>query len=231
MDHIDPATVVFAIVAIFVAWKLRQVLGSRTGAERRPMDVSPPAGPGPSGNDNVVPLGASRRAPAPPAPSPDRWRGIAEPGSPLAQGFDAIAAAEPQFNPGEFLNGARGAYDMVVGAFAAGDLNALRRLLSPDVLQNFARAIESRRAAGQTMKTTLVSIDKTEIVDARVVGGDASVSVRIAAKMISATLDSAGTVVEGSDTAVADHLDVWTFSRPIGARDPNWLLTATQTVH
>ncbi len=231
MDHIDPATVVFAIVAIFVAWKLRQVLGTRTGAERRPMDVSPPSAPGPTGNDNVVSLGAARRGPPPPPEPPqDRWRGIAQPGSALAQGLDAIASVEPQFNAGEFLNGARSAYEMIVAAFAAGDLNALRRLLSPDVLQNFARAIEARRAAGQTMKSTLVSIDKAEIVDARVVGRDASVTIRFAAKMISATLDSAGTVIEGSDSAVADHLDVWTFARPLGARDPNWLLTATQTV-
>jgi predicted lipid-binding transport protein (Tim44 family) len=231
MEHIDPATVVFAIVAIFVAWKLRQVLGTRTGAERRPMDSAPPPPPGASPADNVISIGAARRAPTPPNPPPDRWRGVAEPGTPLAQGLDAIASGEPQFNPADFLNGARGAYEMIVGAFAAGDLDALRRLLSPDVLQNFARAIEARRAAGQTMKSTLVSIDKAEIVDARVAGRDASVSVRFAAKLISATLDATGAVVEGSDTTSADHLDVWTFSRQIGARDPNWLLTATQTVH
>jgi len=228
MEHIDPATVVFAIVALFVAWKLRQVLGTRTGAERRPLDVAPP--PGSTGNDNVVPLGARRPAPPPPPPT-DRWRGIAEPGTPLAQGLDAIAAAEPQFSANDFLGGARGAYEMIVGAFAAGDLDSLRRLLSPDVLQNFARAIEARRAAGHTMKSTLVSIDKAELVDARAVGGDASVSVRFAAKLISATVDASGAVVDGSDSMVADHLDIWTFSRSLGARDPNWLLTATQTVH
>ena len=231
MDHIDPATIVFAIVAIFVVYKLRQVLGTRTGSERRPMDITPPpppaAGPAP---DNVVAFGAARR-PSPPPPPTDRWRGIAGEGTPLAQGLDAIAASEPQFNAGEFLGGARGAYEMIVGAFAAGDLATLRRLLSPDVLQNFARAIEARKAAGQTMKSTLVSIDKAEIVDARVVGRDASVAVRFATKLISATLDSAGNVIEGSDSAVADHLDVWTFSRALGARDPNWLLAATETVH
>ena len=67
------------------------------------------------------------------------------------------------------------------------------------MLQNFARAIETRRAAGQTVKSTLVSIDKTEIVDARVVGRDGSLTIRFAAKMISATLDAAGTVIEGSE--------------------------------
>jgi len=229
MENLDVTTVVFAIVAIFVAIKLRSVLGTRTGAERRPMDVPPPPGAAPT--DNVVPFSPGRRPAAPTAPAPDRWRGFAEAGTPLAQGFDAIAAVEPQFNPAEFLVGSRGAYDMIVGAFAAGDSSALRRLLAPDALANFAGAIEARMAAGQTMKTVLVSIDKTEIVEARVTGREAWIAVRFAAKLISSTMDAGGGVVEGSATEVADHLDIWSFSRQLGSRDPNWLLTATETVH
>jgi predicted lipid-binding transport protein (Tim44 family) len=231
MENLDVTTVVFAIVAIFVAVKLRSVLGTRTGAERRPLDTPPPP-PGSAPTDNVVPFGLGRR-PAPPvaAPALDRWRGFAEPGTPLAQGFDAIAAREPQFSPEGFLGGARGAYEMIVGAFAAGDTAALRRLLAPEALANFAGAIEARKAAGQTMKTTLVSIDKAEIVEARVTGRDAWIGVRFATKLISATMDAAGAVVDGSPTEVADHVDIWSFSRPVGSRDPNWLLTATETVH
>ena len=229
MENLDVSTIVFAIVAIFVAFKLRSVLGTRTGHERRPMDAPPPPGAAPT--DNVVPFGPGRRAPPPYVSPPDRWRGFAEPGTPLAQAFDAIAAVEPQFSPDAFLGGARGAYEMIIGAFAAGDTAALRRLLGPDALANFAGAIEARRAAGQTQKTTLVSIDKAEIVDARVNGRDAWIAVRFAAKLISATMDSSGAVIDGSTTEVADHLDVWSFSRPLGSRDPNWLLTATETVH
>jgi predicted lipid-binding transport protein (Tim44 family) len=152
-------------------------------------------------------------------------------GTPLAQGFDAIAAREPQFSPEGFLAGARGAYEMVVGAFAAGDVSALRRLLAPEAFANFAGAIEARKAAGQVLKTTLVSIDKAEIVEARVTGRDAWVSVRFATSLISATMGADGAVIEGSPTEVVAHVDVWSFSRPLGSRDPNWLLTATETVH
>ena len=81
------------------------------------------------------------------------------------------------------------------------------------------------------MTTTLVSIDSADIVEARLAGSIATLAVRFAAKLASATLDKAGAAVEGSTNDVADHLDIWTFTRDVGSRDPNWLLAATQTVH
>jgi len=231
MENLDVTTVVFAIVAIFVIYKLRSVLGTRTGNERRPAE--PPPAPDAPSADNVISLALAKRAPAQEAaaPSPDRWRPYAEAGTPLAQGFDAVAMGEPQFDATAFLAGARAAYEMIIAAFAAGDLPTLRRLLAPDVNSSFVGAIEARRAAGQTMATTLVSIDKAEYVEARVVGRNANVSVRFASKLISSTANAEGQVIEGSATDVGDHVDIWMFSRPLGARDPNWLLAATETVH
>jgi predicted lipid-binding transport protein (Tim44 family) len=221
MSGFDPAIIFFAVVAVFVAWKLRSVLGTRTGTER------PPA-PGLSrrvGAD-IVDI---RRPNAPPPPPPsDRWRDIAPPGSPLARGLDAIAAGDPGFDPQAFLSGARSAYEMIITAFAAGDLPALRRLLAPEALANFARAIEARNAAGHKMTTTLVSIDRAEIVEAGVEAGAALVAVKFAAKLNSVTVDADGAVVEGAASEVEDHKEIWTFTRALAARDPNWLLTATQ---
>src|SRR5947209_9000092 len=155
--NIDATTIVFAIVAIFVVWRLWSVLGTRNGAEPPPMGAAPV---GRVGGDVV-----DFRRPAPP-PSSDRWKGVAEPGGNLARGLDAIAAGDPGFDPQQFLAGARAAYEMITKAFAAGDIEALRGLLAPEPLANFSRAIEARRSAGLKMQVTLVSIDRAEIVDA-----------------------------------------------------------------
>lgn len=239
MQNFDISTIVFAVVAIFVVFKLRSVLGTRNGAERPPQDRGPaPHPPGdftsPPANGNVIPLGVAPRGAARPeaaSPSPDRWKGFAQADSPLASGLDAIVGADPDFAPDRFLGGARSAYEMVIAAFAAGDMTTLRRLLAPEVLANFDTAISARRAAGQTMTTTLVSIDAADLVEARLAGSLASVAVRFAAKLASATRNSAGAIVEGSGNDVVDHLDIWTFTRDVSSRDPNWLLAATQTVH
>jgi predicted lipid-binding transport protein (Tim44 family) len=242
MQGMDISTIIFAIIAIFVVWKLRSVLGQRTGSERPPYDPAARPNLGPQGADgaansnNVVQLPASARAGAI-APSMSgtetafRWTGFAEPGSAVAAGLDAIAAADRNFRPDSFVGGARGAYEMIVTAFAAGDSKALGALLAPEVLDNFSKAIRARAADGQTVQTTLVSIDSASIVDARLNGCMAQVAVRFAAKLVSATRDKSGGVIEGSAQTPGDHLDVWTFSRDTRSSDPNWRLSATETVH
>jgi predicted lipid-binding transport protein (Tim44 family) len=218
----DATTIVFAIVAVFVVWRLWSVLGTRTGLER-PMERPEPT----PRSGNVIDM-RPNPSPAPPA---DRWRGVTEPDTPLARGLDAVAAGDPSFEPKSFLAGARGAYEMIINAFAAGNLDALNALLAPEPFANFRSAVEARRAAGQTMTVTLVSIDRAEIVDAGVQNGTAAVSVKFAAKMTTATTDAGGKVVEGSPTEVANHVEVWTFIRPTNSRDPNWRLASTQAAH
>ena len=90
-------------------------------------------------------------------------------------------------------------------------------------------AIRSRASAGQTMTTTVVSIDDANIVGAQLVGAEAQLGVRFAAKLASVTRDAQGAVVDGSPSAVADHIDLWTFGRDIRSRNPNWMLTATES--
>lgn len=211
--NIDPTTVFFAALAIFVGWRLWATLGTSAGA---PPASAPVRGPFPT-------------PPAPPAA--DRWRGVAEPGDPLASGLDAVAAGDPGFDATAFLAGARAAYEMVTAAFAAGDLDALHPLLGPETYADFSRAIEARTAAGRKMTTTLVSLDAADLVEANAQDGVARVAVKFRAKMTSSTTDAAGAVVEGSPGEIAGHVEVWTFARPFGARDPNWRLVATQAAH
>ncbi|MGA2792262.1 MAG: Tim44/TimA family putative adaptor protein [Roseiarcus sp.] len=242
MPNLDISTVVFAIIAIFVVWKLRSVLGMRNGAERPPFDSAPGPGSGRNPANGVQPMGQVVRLPtAPPAAAAlagaavsgagPRWKGFAEPGSNVAAGLDAIAGADPSFSPEGFLSGARSAYEMIVTAFAAGDRKTLGNLLAPDVMDNFSKAIDARLARNETMETTLVAIDSAMFEDARLNGGTAQISVRFATKLVSNTRDKAGVVTEGSADSVVDHLDVWTFSRDTGSRNPNWRLSATETVH
>ncbi len=156
----------------------------------------------------------------------DGWKSAAAPDA--WSGLEAIAAADRAFDAQAFLSGARTAYEMVVHAFAAGDGATLQTLMAPEAFANFDAAIRARSAARQTMTTTVVSIDDAKIAAAHFDGSMAQISVRFASKLASVTRDSAGAVVDGSPTEVADHLDLWTFMRDVRSRDPNWRLTATQ---
>lgn len=228
-EPFDITTVIFALLAAFVVWKLRSVLGTRTGHERppqertrRPEDVK--------SEGNVIRLpGAANDAGASEIKSgAERWAPYATSETPLAKGFDGVAALDPSFRPAEFVEGAKGAYEMIVTAFAAGDRQTLRGLLAKDVYDSFAAAVSDRESRGETVETTFVSIDKADFVDVQMRGKTANITIRFLSKLITATRDRAGTVVDGSADKVVEMIDVWTFARDVTARDPNWRLVATE---
>lgn len=231
MQNFDVLTLVFFGLAVFVIFKLRSVLGTRTGEERPPRDLferRPGETPPP---DNVVPLPNRAAAPVvqPPADPQQAIDAVVPAESPARAGLAAIMEADKSFDPGQFVGGARAAYEMIVMAFAAGDRRTLKDLLAEDVYEGFAGAITEREQRGQKVETQFVSIDKAEIAEAQLRARNAQVTVRFASKLITATRDSAGQVVEGSAEKVIDVIDIWTFARDVNARDPNWRLIATES--
>ncbi|HKH95759.1 MAG TPA: Tim44/TimA family putative adaptor protein [Beijerinckiaceae bacterium] len=235
-DSLDVTTIIFLALAAFVIWRLRSVLGQKTGREQPPVmrrEPPPPARqePGSPEPGNVVrlPGAAAGRANGSGAElAPDRWKGVAEPGSAVATGLDEIAKVEPGFDARGFIEGAKMAYEMIVTAFAHGDRKTLKNLLSRDVYEGFDRAIGEREKRGEKAETTFVSIDKAEIVGVEVRNQVAHMMVRFVSQLITATRNAEGAVVDGSPEAVVEVTDVWTFARPIGSRDPNWQLVATE---
>lgn len=227
----DIYTIIFLALAVFIFLRLRNVLGQRTGSERPPFDRA--ARDVLHGQDNVVPIPGKALDQPPLAPSADatppseRWKDLAAPGTPLAQGLNSIAAQDPSFDPQHFLAGAKGAYEMIVLAFANGDRRALKDLLSADVYESFETVIRDREKHEQKTDTRFVAIDKADLVNAEVRDRAAQLTVRFVSQMITVTRDKTGAIVDGSPDKVADITDVWTFARDITSRDPNWKLVGT----
>jgi predicted lipid-binding transport protein (Tim44 family) len=230
----DIYTIIFLALAVFIFLRLRSVLGQRTGRERPPYDpYSAREAARPSTNDNVValPPRAPDTAPKPAAdaePAADRWKGIADAGSPTAAGLDALVAQDTSFDPKNFLTGARTAYEMIVTAYAQGDRRNLKDLLSKEVYDGFESAIKERETRGEKAETRFVSIDKADVTAADVKGRTAQVTVRFVSQLVSVTRDRDGNVIDGSPDKVTDVTDVWTFARDLSSRDPNWKLVATE---
>jgi predicted lipid-binding transport protein (Tim44 family) len=233
MQDLDPSTIIFALLAIFVVWKLRSVLGTRTGNEKPPS--TPFLRRAVETNDNndnkVVPLPGAAPPPTSSQPNPDRWKPYAEPRSKVGEGLDAVAAASPGFAIEGFVSGAKTAYEMIVTAFAAGDRQTLQNLLNKDVFDSFSAAIAGRESRGESMTTRVVSIDQVTIEDAGMRDRSAQVTLRFFSKLISATHDKSGAVISGNPDKSVDIADIWTFARDVSSRDPNWKVIATQTGH
>ncbi len=233
----DPLNLLLLGLAVFILFRLRSVLGKRTGNERPPFDpYSKPEQPNEqaNGQDNVIPLPNQTDQPA--EMSQESAQGgdvvidkVAPEGSALNSALKQILSVDRSFEPQEFLQGARAAYEMIVMAFADGDKKALKNLLSSDVYEGFVGAIEDREKRGETIESTFVGIDKAEIVEAALKNSTAQVTVKIHSQLISATRDKAGEVVDGDPAKVTEVVDIWTFARDTMSRDPNWKLVATES--
>jgi predicted lipid-binding transport protein (Tim44 family) len=138
-----------------------------------------------------------------------------------------IAAADSKFNLAQFLEGARGAYRMVLEAFWKGDRETLRELCDDDVYAGFVAAIDAREAAGETTDNALIRIEETRIHSASLDGRMARIALLFVADLAAVTRDKDGAVIAGSLDDAIESRDVWTFSRNVSARDPNWLLDET----
>ena len=207
--------VFFALLAVFIGLRLRSVLGSRPDErEDDPMTRAPlrPA------KNNVVSLVARR-----PEPEASRRYG---------NGLDQIAAVDPAFQPDQFLQGARGAFGMIVQAFIQGDSNALRPLLSDEVFGNFSQALRSRLASGEICENRLDDILSADITEAGVrPDGLAFVSVRFVSRQVICQKSQEGQLLFGDPNLAAQITDLWTFARPVRSPDPNWRLVATQSLN
>jgi predicted lipid-binding transport protein (Tim44 family) len=199
--------VLLAMLAAFIGLRLVSVLGKRTGHE-------PPVGP--KVGDAFRP-GAPERTIATSGYTDARLRDdVSVPAgtdADLAPAMQALASADPSFQPAQFITGARSAYAIILEAFWAGHSGLMDGLVSDEVQDNFTAAIEERN--GSRLPNKIIAIDSAAITGAEMVGQMAEVTVRFVAR------------ISSNGTELAPSTDVWTFSRHVGSRDPNWLLIAT----
>lgn len=206
------------MVAAFLGLRLYSVLGRRAEQEEESV---------PQRFDSEdKPAGIPRPAPAAPAvpARPIELNGVMPA---VERGIREIASADNRFDLAGFMEGARGAYQMVLEAFWNGDRDNLRELCDDDVYAGFVAAIEAREAAGETLDNTLIRIEETRIHSASLDGRIARIAVLFVADIASVTRDKDGTVIAGSLDDAIESRDVWTFVRNTSARDPNWLLDET----
>lgn len=216
MDSAVIQLLVLAGIAIFLILRLRNVLGTRQGYERPPEPLADSAQGKPvfdvieGGVDHDI----TDHAPV---------------GSSTAQALAAMKKAEPGFHVGEFLGGARQAYEMIVMGFERGELDDLVPLLSRDVFESFDEVVQLREREGLRVEATFVGVREVSLISASFdpEGSEGELTVRLEGELTSVVRNRAGEIVEGDANAIRQQRDVWTFARKMGSDNPNWRLVAT----
>ena len=195
--------IIFAILAVFLIFRLRSVLGRRDGFDEKPDD---------EGKRAVF----KKSDPS-----------MKELDAASGEGIAAVVAADAHFSQQDFLDGAAAAYRMILEAFAKGDMDQLKPLLGYDIATDFGDAIRDRRKAGEVLRIELVDLSRVDLLRAWVEAGIASIAVEFHSTQKKILRDEAGKMIEGSDEAEM-FVDQWVFERDISSKNPNWLLVETQ---
>jgi len=243
-------TLIFLLIAVVIIWRLRSVLGRRTGDERARYErakaeqarqaADAQARQQVPANDKVVTLPRREPSQEPAVVTgedrfreslEERIRKFAGANVQLAEGLLSIARQDTTFDPDAFLRGGRQAYEMIVSAFAAGDRKTLKNMLSPEVYEGFVGVISDREERGERIEQSFVGIDRADIVEAHTKGSMAHITVKFVSELITTTLDKAGQAIAGDPKRIIEVTDIWTFAREATSRDPNWRLVATEAAH
>ncbi|AXI44613.1 preprotein translocase subunit Tim44 [Sulfitobacter sp. SK012] len=208
---------VLAGIAVFLILRLKNVLGTREGFEKPP-----------------VPLSDTTRRPGPAleviegGPDLDITDHVDE-GSDEAKALAEMKRIEPSFHVGDFLGGARGAYEMIVMGYEHGDLDEIQPFLSEPVYESFVEGVSAREDQGLTIEANFIGVREMSLANATLdpKTNEAEITIRFVAELNSAVRDEGGDIIEGSLTEIKKQKDTWAFARIMGSDDPNWLLVST----
>ncbi|MBH90122.1 MAG: translocase [Magnetovibrio sp.] len=223
--------ILFAMIAVFLVLRLRSVLGRRDGHEgefsnffRQSSQEKKQETDEYNEDDNVIAIETET------VNVKTEPKAKLETKTNLQTKLEEIVAADNDFDIDEFISGARIAFEYILNAYATGDANELKPLLSDEVFNNFNVSIREREMAGQTMEETLIGISKAELIEAEMEGTVVQLTVKFISDQIHALKDSNGNVVEGDPDKIVSITDFWTFTRDTRSKDPNWLLSATHSL-
>ena len=189
-----------AVVAGVVLLRLRSVLGKRTGSEKKDPNLYSYDQPSAQPAEIKKPLKNIKYS----SNSPTDW-----------------------FNNDDFVNGAKGAYEMIVTNFENGNTKELKPLLEDSVFISFSDVIEKRKQNGEQVEFSFIGIESAEIIYKDLNSSPMEVTVRFISEMITCIKNNKDEIVSGSLNQVQKITDVWTFAKYKNKKTNNWLLLAT----
>ncbi len=209
---------VLAAIAVFLILRLKNVLGTREGHEKPPISKAESLSK-PVKRDFEVIEGGPDRDITDHAPE----------GSDAADALAKMKAADPSFEVGGFLQGARGAYEMILMGFEAGEMDSIKPYISDEIFESFNEVVEMREAQNLTIEAKFIGIRELTLAGAEYneTSHEGELSVRFVSELTSVVKDPTGNVIEGDEKTIKRQRDVWTFARVMNSGDPNWQLVAT----
>lgn len=217
--------IILALIAGFIVLRLRSVLGHRIGNDDPDIFKKQPS----STLEREPIIRPSEKALKPKGKEavPQDSYADALSNAVVTESIKAIKARDVEFSASAFLEGAKGAFEMVFDGFAKGDKAPLKMLLDSELFKQFEAAIDARAGKDTKTETTLVSVQAKDIIRATLDGVTARLTVKFISEQITVVRDKEGKIIEGDPSEVHNVTDEWTFERDVTSKNPNWKIIDT----
>jgi len=220
--------IILALIAGFILLRLRSILGNKIGNDH-PSYFNKPIVTTIEKQEPIVKLDEKSLKPKL-REEPDPYlMGLTD--SALAATINTIKAKDPSYTATHFMQGAKGAFEMVFDAFAKGDTATLKMLLSDALFQTFSKEIAARetneQSEGKKTESTLVSVQAKDITQATLTGNVARLTVHFASEQVTVVRGEKGEIIEGNPSEIHHVEDQWIFERDVTSKNPNWKVIET----
>ena len=197
---------IFGIIAIFLVFRLKNILGTKTGFEETNVNKKTQD----KQISNIVQL----------KPDKSEVENLE---------LNEIMNIDPDFNINDFLNGSKNFFKMVLESFVSGNLENIKDFTKPSVFKSFKTVIDERNRDQETLIIDLKSIKENKITKVKITKSSIKLNVIFETFQIRALMDKNSEIIDGDSKNEILVKDEWVFERKIGVDNSNWTLIETKS--
>ena len=199
---------IFAIIAIFLVFRLKNILGTKAELDETKVKKDKDT----NNFSNVISIDKKQ--------TKDEYD----------KEVIKIQQIDKSFNKQEFLSGSEVFFKMVLDSFVLGNLDKVKNFIKPSILKNFNLVINERKKEKETLIIDIKSINKIELISATVSKANIKINVLFETFQIKALKDKTENIIDGDINEEILVKDIWVFERKINDINPNYTLIETKSL-
>ena len=207
------------MIAVFIINRLRNSLGKKTGNES---DIAQKFSQKPSKFTESNPDKETEKAKKYPTDSKNI---ILHENNSINEKLNRVVRLDPNITVENFVDGAKKAFEYILVKYSEDDVKSLKPLLANEVFNNFSDQIEQRQSKKQKLGITILKIEDPEIIDVNIEKNKLCfIKLEFKSQQVQITKDSKNLIIDGNDNLILNITELWTFSKELKNKNPNWVL-------
>ena len=210
---------ILAMIAIFIINRLRNVLGKKTGNESDIVEkftqrksAFKESEPDSISDEKVTKLD-------------HKIKKTFHSNKKINSAINEIIKIDNNFEINSFFEGAKKAFEFILTEYSSNNLKVLEKLVNKNIYKEFENQINLRTGKNEELVITVISVKNPEIKSVNLEKKyTAYFKLLFESEQVQLTKNSKGEIIDGDSNQILQIKEIWTFSKNLKSKDPNWIL-------